>query len=114
MGSSILKSASLSNGGQLQAIKPIANSVSGSPFTVGTTAQVTGDINAPAILVYASESVHIRFSKDGTLATSSNMVIPGGQLCVFSVDPSDRVSFLRAGLEDANVWVEAGATQGND
>ena len=93
------------DGRNLPAAQP-AGGVSGSPFSVGDasasgpSAAITG-----LILVHPTGDVHVKFSKDGTDATTSDFLLPAGQVQAFPMD-ADHVSFIAPSGGSPTVYVE--------
>lgn len=75
---------SLSNGGSMNSTQPVANSITGSPFTIGASAvriPNSGEITSNGIFVsVVGESLHIHFNDEGdeTNADSNDMLFPVG------------------------------------
>ncbi len=99
-----VKTAQGSDGRALPAAQPEAGSVTGSPFSVTSGAAVTTTELTGLVFIHATQAIHVRFSKDGTAATSSNMLLPAGQLLSFPVD-GDTLSMI-ASSTTATVYVE--------
>lgn len=60
-----------------------------------TTATASDEFVGPgAILFYATQQMHILFSKDGSLADGSDMLLPANTLLEFPIEAGDFVSVI--------------------
>lgn len=76
-------------------VQPVAESVSGSPFTSGAASAPTPEMTGLAIIVVTGNSVHVRFDKGAAVAATANdFLIPVDTIFRVPVD-GDIMSFIQ-------------------
>ena len=87
--------------------QPVANSVTGSPFSVTDDPAVASPaIFADAIWLHCSTPIHIRVSAAGTAADTNDMLLPAG-LHTLSWKPGDILSMIAPSSGTPTVYLEA-------
>ena len=92
------------SGHALPSVQPVSGSVIGSPFTITGSASKTPEIKESGVIISSDEDVHIAFNAD---ATSIDIILYANQWFHFPIVSGDTISFLKASLEDATVYVQA-------